>query len=162
MMRAFCAKADVNNQEAITMIGTNIEVDKEQIAALFQAGYRAFEQGRYEEARKILTGVLVLDGANPFVYEILGTIYSREERPEVALACFNKAIELVPTEAFYLVNRAEILLKLGRVEQAAQDLKSAIQLDRDMKDPAANRARLLVLAVQDAIRTTAEKKSQIH
>jgi tetratricopeptide (TPR) repeat protein len=161
-MRAFCAKGDVSNLEAKTMIGTNVEVDKKQIAALFQTGYHAFEQGRYEEARKILTGLLVLDGANPFVYEILGTIYSREERPEVALACFNKAIELVPTEAFYQVNRAEILLKLGRVEDAAKDLKSAIQLDREMKDPAANRARLLVLAIQNAVQTAAEKAQKVH
>ena len=112
------------------MIGTNVEIDKKQIAALFQTGYRAFEQGRYEEATKILTGLLVLDGANPFVYEILGTIYSRGDRPEVALACFDRAIELVPTEAFYLVSKAEILLKLGRVEEAAQDLKAAIHQDQ--------------------------------
>jgi len=142
------------------MIGTNLGIDKKQIAALFQTGYRAFEQGRYEEATKILTGLLILDEKNPFIYEILGSIYSREGRLEVAVTCFDKAIDLVPAETFYLVNRAEILLKLGRVEDAAHDLKAAIQLDREMKDPAANRARLLVLAVQDAVRTTAEKNSQ--
>lgn len=142
------------------MTGINVDVDKKQKAALFQIGYQAFEQGRYEDATKILTGLLILDQANPFVYEILGSIYSREGKPEVALVCFDKTIELVPDDTFYLVSRAEILLKLGRVEEAARDLKVAIQLDREMKDPAANRARLLVLAVQDAVRTAGQNKLQ--
>jgi tetratricopeptide (TPR) repeat protein len=142
--------------EAKTMIGIDVDVDKKEIAALFQAGYRAFEQGRYEDATRILTGLVILDRGNPFLYEILGSIYSRAGRLEVGLACFDKAIEIVPGEAFYLVNRAEIQLKLGRFEEAASDLKAAIQLDREMKDPAANRARLLVLAIQTAVGVTSE------
>lgn len=66
-----------------------MDVDQRQLAALFQTGYRAFEQGRYEEARKILTGVLLLDRKNPFVYEMLGAIYKEEGRLEVAVACYN-------------------------------------------------------------------------
>jgi tetratricopeptide (TPR) repeat protein len=133
----------------ITLMET-LGVDKPQMTALFQSGFRLFEQGRYKDARRIFQGLAILDGTNPFVYEILGAIFQKEGKPEVAIACYNKAIELFPRNTYCLTNRGEILLRLGLFDDAAQDLKEAIELDPEMKDPAANRARLLVLSVQQA------------
>jgi hypothetical protein len=42
-------------------------------------------------------------------------------------------------------------LKVGRFEKAASDSLNAIQLDPNKKHPAANRARLLVSIVQNAL-----------
>lgn len=137
----------------IDVIGANAK----QQAALLQIGHRFFEQGKLNEARKIFSGLALLDGSNPYVYGMLGAIFQKEQRFELALSCYNRSLDLFPEGIDSLVNRGEILLKLGRFAEAAQDLKRSMELDNSQKHPAANRARLLVLLVQDAI-TLAEEK----
>lgn len=63
----------------------------------------------------------------------------------------------MPNDASSLTNRGEILLKPGRFHDAAEDLKKAIALDPRKKDPAANRARLLIGVVRDAMELSREK-----
>jgi Tfp pilus assembly protein PilF len=64
---------------------------------------------------------------------------------------YNRALALYPNDVQALANRGEIQLKLGNFEKAAEDLKRAIELDPGKKHPAANRARLLVAIVKEAI-----------
>ena len=128
-----------------------------QQAALLQIGHQFFEHGKFNEARKIFSGLAILDGNNPYVYGMLGAIFQKEQRFELALSCYNRSLNLFPQDIDSLVNRGEILLKLGRFAEAARDLKQSIELDGAQKHPAANRARLLVLLVQDAIALAEEK-----
>jgi len=132
-------------------------MDAKQMAALLLIGYRFFEQGKLREARKIFFGLAVMDDSNPYVYGVLGAIFQKERRYELALACYNKALDLFPEDINSLVNRGETLLKLGRFIESAQDLRKSIELDASHEHPAANRARLLVLLVQDAIAIEEEK-----
>jgi Flp pilus assembly protein TadD len=135
-----------------------IGADAKQQAALLLMGHRFFEQGKLKEARRIFGGLAVLDNSNPYVYAMLGAIFQKEERHELALSCYNKSLELFPEDINSLVNRGETLLKLGRFAEAALDFKQSITLDPSQQHPAANRARLLVLLVQDAITLAEEKR----
>jgi tetratricopeptide (TPR) repeat protein len=128
-----------------------------QIAALVVTGYRFYKQGRTNEAMKIFEGIAVLESHNPYVQGILGSIYQKLEQYEPAIIRYNNALSLLPDDINSLTNRGEIFLKLGRFQEAAHDLKQAIQLDPEKKHPAANRARLLVALVHDAITLTKQK-----
>jgi tetratricopeptide (TPR) repeat protein len=123
-----------------------------QVAALMAAGYRWYEQGRIRDAKRIFKGLTILDTSNVYAHGLLGAIYQKEHKYEEALSRYSSAIALLPQDPNLLTNRGEIYLKIGKLEEAAKDLKKAIDLDPSQKHPAANRARMLVHAVQDALR----------
>jgi Flp pilus assembly protein TadD len=126
----------------------------DQWTALLVTGHTFFSQGRLKEAARIYEGLVVLDSHNPYIQGMLATIYQKQKQFELALIRYNNALALNPADVSALANRGEILLKLGRFQEAAQDLKNAIELDPQKKDPAANRARLLVSIVKDAVALT--------
>ena len=119
--------------------------------ALLVTGHNFLSQGRLSEATRIFEGLVVVDSLNPYVQGILGSIYQKQQRYELALIRYNNALALNPEDTSALCNRGEILLKLGKFQEAAVDLKHAIESDPGKKDAAANRARLLVSIVKDAI-----------
>lgn len=128
-------------------------VDASQLAALLQTGYTFFQEGRLEQARNIFGGLAILDPANPYVHGILGSIAQQEGRSDLALLHYDRALALGPPEVNILVNRGEVSLRLGRFEDALQDLRGAIELDPGRKSPAANRARVLLALLQELLKT---------
>jgi Flp pilus assembly protein TadD, contains TPR repeats len=132
-------------------------VDAKQIAALFLTGYNMFSEGRLDEAKGIFEGITALDDKNVYAFSILGAIYQKQENYNVALARYNQALLLFPEDINSLTNRGEVYLKLGKFDEAAADLKKAIELDPTRQHPSANRARLLVALVTDALKTAKEK-----
>jgi tetratricopeptide (TPR) repeat protein len=70
---------------------------------------------------------------------------------EIALNRYNRALDLFPYDTNTLTKRGEVLLKLGRYQEAAEDFRQAIQLDPKRRDPAAKRASLLVNSVREAL-----------
>lgn len=119
--------------------------------ALLVTGYNFFRQGRLKEATRIFEGLVVVDSHNPYIQGMLGSIYQKQQQYELALIRYNNALSIYPDDISALVNRGEIFLKLGNFQEAARDLKRAIELDPAKKDGSANRARLLVSIVKDAI-----------
>jgi tetratricopeptide (TPR) repeat protein len=137
-------------QEIADALGLN----SKHIAALLLTGHRFYQQERLEEARKIFEGLSVLDNRNPYVQGILGSIYQKQKQYDLALTRYNNSIALFPEDINTLTNRGEVHVVLGKFQEAALDFKKAIQLDPQKKDPAANRARLLVSLVQNAVDVT--------
>jgi Tfp pilus assembly protein PilF len=144
------------NEEKLTFAGS-LASKADQWTALIVTGHNFFQQGRLQEASKIFEGLAVIDTHNPYIHGILGSIYQKQKKYDLALVRYDTALELYPDDIPVLVNRGEIHLTLGNFQQAAQDLKRAIDLDPSKKDSASNRARLLVAIVKEAI-TTAEKE----
>lgn len=148
----------MNTQPVSNMtVAKELGVETRQIAALLLVGHRLYKQGRIQDAAKIFEGLAVLDSKNPYVQGILGSIYQKQNQYEIALVRYNNVLAVIPDDASSLTNRGEILLKLGRFREAAENLKRAIELDPQKKDPAANRARLLIGVVQDAMELAKEK-----
>ena len=137
-------------EEKFTFAGS-LASKADQWTALILTGHNFFQQGRLQEASRIFEGLAVIDTHNPYIHGILGSIYQKQKKYDLALIRYDNALALYPDDIEVLVNRGEIHLTQGNFHQAAQDLKRAIDLDPRKKDPAANRARLLVAIVRDAI-----------
>jgi tetratricopeptide (TPR) repeat protein len=131
-------------------LAQNLNIHAKHVAAILKTGYALFEQNKLEEARNIFEGMSVLDGANPYIHGILGAIYQKQEKYELALEHYDAALLVNPGDIHALTNRGEIALKLGRIQEAASDFKAAMVLDPARKHPAANRARLLALLTLEA------------
>jgi tetratricopeptide (TPR) repeat protein len=131
--------------------------DAKQAAALLVVGHNLYTQGRFEDAKNIFEGLTVLDDSNPYVHGILGSIYQKQRKYDLALARYTLALNLFPDDISSLLNRGEVYLKLGKFLEAAEDFKKAIALDPAQENPAANRARLMVALTQDALKLAKEK-----
>jgi Flp pilus assembly protein TadD len=126
-------------------------LDSKQIASLLLAGHNFFAQGRIEEATAIFEGMALLDPNNPYVNNVLGSIYQQTSQYEKAILRYSIALNIFPNDIGALTNRGEIYLTLGKFEDAARDLRKAVELDPSKKHPSANRARLLVSFVAEQL-----------
>ncbi|MCI0446673.1 type III secretion protein [bacterium] len=124
-----------------------------QIASLLLCGYNFFNHGRLQEAKNIFEGLSLLDPNIPYVSCVLGAIYQRLEKIDLAILHYNHAIALFPQDIVALTNRAEIYLGQGKFLEAADDLKKVIELDRENKNPSANRARMLAAITSESLQS---------
>lgn len=114
-------------------------------------GFSMYEQGKYDEAAVIFQGLNALDPYESYYLTALGAVYLAQEDLEFAMKCFNQAIKLNEKEIASYVNRGEVFLRQGKVLEAAQDFKKAVDLDPEGKDPLTHRARLLAAAALETI-----------
>ena len=124
-----------------------------QIASLLLCGYNFFNHGRLQEAKNIFEGLSLLDPNIPYVSCVLGAIYQRLEKIDLAIRYYNHAITLFPQDIVALTNRAEIYLSQGKFLEAADDLKKVIKLDPENQNPSANRARMLVAITSESLQS---------
>ena len=94
-----------------------------QIASLLLCGYNFFNHGRLQEAKNIFEGLSLLDPDIPYVNCILGAIYQRLGKTDLAIVRYSQAISLFGDDIVALTNRAEIYLNQGKFLEAADDLK---------------------------------------
>lgn len=142
----------MENQQKPNSLAAAIAVTPETIAALMSLGHAYYQQGKMTEARDVFEGLILLDATNPYAHGILGCICEQQNQYEQAIEAFSKALKIFPSDINSLTNRGECYLHLGRFEESARDLKAAIQLDPDEKNPAANRARFLTSVTLEALK----------
>jgi tetratricopeptide (TPR) repeat protein len=133
-------------------------ITDEEMAAVASLGYTFYENGKLEEAKVIFEGLEAWNPNDGYTYSMLGAIYLLQNENEKAINALNEAIRLDPNNISAYVNRGEVLLKEGKLIEAAEDLKKAIELDKDEKDPSAMRARALVLATRDILKEAVKQK----
>lgn len=131
----------------------------EQAYAIAEFGYTMYGQGRYKDARTIFEGLVIGNPYDPYFHAMLGAIYTKLDLHEEAAQEFSIAIELDPEDINSYVNRGELLLQHGEFEYAMEDLKAAIDLDKDGKNPASLRARALAAATAAAIKELIDKRA---
>jgi tetratricopeptide (TPR) repeat protein len=119
-----------------------------EMAAL---GYSMYEQGKYENAKVIFSGLCALDPRESYYRTALGAVYMVQDELDVAEQLFNAAIALNDREMASFVNRGEIHLRKGRIAEAAADFKAAVSLDPQNRDPLSRRARLLAAAALQSL-----------
>jgi tetratricopeptide (TPR) repeat protein len=119
-------------------------LNEETIQALADHGYMLYENGKYRKAGVVFEALSAFDNTNPNYNRILGSIYQLQHHWDAAYYRYTLAIKSAPNDIPTLVNRGEVLLKLGRNKEAIEDLKNAILMDRSNNDPASRRARVLL------------------
>jgi tetratricopeptide (TPR) repeat protein len=134
-----------------------LEVNPDQMAAVLTVGHLLYENGKLAEAQRIFDGLLVLDSKNPFVHAMLGSIYQKQQRFQLAYRHYTRAVDVFPQDIVSLLNRGEILLRFGKFNEAAADFKAAVDLDPEQKNPFANRARLLSRLALESLQVAKDK-----
>lgn len=114
-------------------------------------GFRMYEQGRYNEAKTIFSGLITLDPMEAYYHTALGAVFLAEEELDRARQYFDVAIGLNPKEVAPYVNRGEVNLRDGKILEAAQDFAKAVELDPKFEDPLTQRARVLAAAALEMI-----------
>lgn len=139
---------------------TVARISDQEITSLLQLGAFYYNQGQTEKALTILEGLAAMDPDNAAVQGALGAVFVKAGRNEEALATLNRAHAMTPDDISVLVNRGEVMMRLGRTQEAGRDFKQAMDLDPQRKDPAANRARLIVVGLAAVARKIEEVKQQ--
>lgn len=76
------------------------------------------EKGRLEEARQSFLNAEKIDETFVDAQYYLGIVHERFNEPEPALARYERAMKLEPTNAQYVIAASEMLVHLGRVDDA--------------------------------------------
>lgn len=120
-----------------------LDLGPEDLAVLVQTARQMAEQGRLDEARTILEGLVVLAPREGYLHTALGCVYMRMGWVEDAVAAFQCALALDETDVAAHTYLGELYLTRGQVEAAVAHLQAAVERDPGGTDPYANRARLL-------------------
>jgi len=88
-------------------------------------GLACIDAGRLDEATTVFEGLLAFNPRDAFAHVARGTIAERQGDDTLAFAHYSAALELEPTMVPALLARAELLLKLGEVELAREDIAAA-------------------------------------
>jgi tetratricopeptide (TPR) repeat protein len=112
--------------------------------SLAEYGYLLYEQGKYDTARLIFEALAVSNSSDPNIQRMLGSIYQIQGKWDAAYYHYTQCLRQLPNDIFVIANRGETLIQLQRPREAAEDLKRAIQLDAEGKNPVGRRARILL------------------
>ncbi len=122
-----------------------------EMLSMAMVGFQLYEQGRLDDAEVIFTGLQALDPREAYYLTALGAVHLAKEDLDLALRCFNQAIKLNNKEIASYVNRGEVHLRQGKILEAAEDFKAAVDLDPKGTDPLTHRARVLAAAALEMI-----------
>lgn len=119
-------------------------LNPEVMQALANHGYLLYEQGKYSSSKVIFEALAAVDSSNPDYERMLGALYQLDKQWDAAYYRYTQVLKSSPNDIFILTNRGEVLIKLQRSKEAADDLKAAVRLDKQNTNPAAKRARVLL------------------
>ena len=131
---------------------TRSVLTKGQCASLAILGLNLYQQGKIADAQVIFQGLASDDSF--YGYAGLGAVALSKEPPELDEAQRNlsRAAELNPNDPSVHTNLGEVYLHQKKFAEAGSELQKALDLDREKRDPSANRARALMLTLPAEIR----------
>jgi len=100
--------------------------EEQELAAELERGLVFHRQGQLGEAAQIYTGLLSQKPDYPDALHLMGEILYRQRRYKQALGYLNLAIATSPHH-FFLNTRANVLMEMGLLMEAQQDLQRAIK-----------------------------------
>ncbi len=97
---------------------------------ILEKAQRAAAVGEYQKSIAILRGALDDPAAAPYARINIGANYLRAGQPSAAIPEFQEAARLLPGDAMAHSNLAFALLLLRKPEEAEQEARTAVNLDR--------------------------------
>jgi len=125
---------------------------RQEAFGLAQSAYRFFEFGQREKGQGIMAALIELNPKVPAFHALMGAMHGRQGRESEALGCYSTAIGLEPLNLSARVNRAELFLKTGAIDQALDDLIAATKADPQQKTPLGKRAWRLAKTTSQALK----------
>jgi|SwirhirootsSR2_FD_contig_31_4997565_length_563_multi_3_in_0_out_0_1 tetratricopeptide (TPR) repeat protein len=132
-----------------------------QIDGFASLGYNFYQQGKFDDARKMFEGLTAVEPDSFYGYAGLGALALAVNPPDLTAAVTNlrKAVELNPKEASIHANLGEALLRQANLQEAVTEFHKAIELDPEKKDGSANRARAIITGLKVATEEFKKKAS---
>lgn len=110
----------------------SLTVEPDNIAALQALASLVSRIGREDEAFQTFERIIEIDTMNAVALNYVGYTYAeRNERLEYALRLTERALAIEPDNGYYLDSRGWVFYRMGRYEEALQDLKRAVDLAED-------------------------------
>lgn len=123
-----------------------LRVASDEVLTLANVARQSAEQGRLDDARILLEGLIVLEPDFAYLQTCLGCVYMRMGRNDEALVSFEEALDLDPRDVAAHTYAGELRIERGEARLGLDHLDSAIALDADGRNAFANRARTLRIA----------------
>lgn len=92
-------------------------------AAQAEAGWKAYEEGRLEEAKTLLEQAVKLSPTTADYQAALGEVDAKMGHPDAAIQHFRKAIALAPLDTEFRLDLAQILQRQGNDQETLQVLQ---------------------------------------
>lgn len=112
-------------------------------------GSQCYEQGRYGDARTMFQAAVTLDDTSYMGHAGLGALSLVEDDLNAALGHLQRAYELNTKDPAVCGNLGEAHLRQGQQAEAVRYLREAASLDPDGRNPFANRARGMLMALPE-------------
>jgi Tfp pilus assembly protein PilF len=126
-------------EASVNAYKTILAVDPQNAEANQMMGVMAFQQGRNDIAHDFLVRATSASvGVTPEMFNNLGSVLMNLNRPDDALAAFERAIELRPNYADALNNVGVLHRNAHRTEKAIEYLKRAVELNPSLTHAQAN------------------------
>ena len=111
------------------------EAESKQLDALVKKAFQATDAGKFSEAEGYWTELINLYPENAAGWSNRGNSKISQNRPQDALADYNKSVELAPNFPDPYLNRGAALESLGKWEEAIADYEQVLKINP--KDAAA-------------------------
>lgn len=146
---------DRNRLEAFVLgritLGEMEGIGKDTQYEMAKKGFKMIAEGKLDLARNIFKGLIALDPFDAYFHLAFGAVEQRAGNYDEADQAYTRSLKFNPASTTALANRGEVRFQLGKVLEAAQDLKDAIDRDPAGKDPATLRARVMLMAISEVI-----------
>jgi Tfp pilus assembly protein PilF len=121
-----------NYEGALVPLKKAIEIAPQRPGGHYNLGEAYRQLAEWEPAAEQFQAELKIDPSNCMAESALGgMLLSRSEKPDDALSHLERAISLCPRLTETRIDRARVLLKLARYDEAARDLQAAVLVDPD-------------------------------
>ncbi len=97
----------------------------EELYSIARTGYYFYYQGRLSEARTVFLGLYAINPSDAYYAKALAVVEMASGNPTGAVAAYDVALQIAPTDATAYLGRAEVKLLQGQTAQALEDLQRA-------------------------------------
>jgi len=121
-------------------LGEFVKMNRDTQYAIARVAHGLLQTGAPDKALTLYRGLVALSPRDSVFHGHLAAAYLALERFEEALHHYGQAIAHNLANVDALAARGELLLRMGKVQEAALDLASAVKADAGKASPAAQRA----------------------
>lgn len=126
-------------------------ISRSEAYGMAEQAQRFLDIGQVDRARGIIEGLVALNPKDAYFHAFLGALRGQKGDDDGALESYSNAIRLDGKNLAARVNRAELYLKRGELEQAIDDLVAATKIDPQGSTPLGKRALSLARATAAAL-----------
>lgn len=154
----FVDDAQKKNDHTPLNLARVLGVARDEAYSMAEIAWNLMNHGALADARAVIEGLVVLNPQDPYFLRLLGDLARRERNLTMALECYEQALSVSPEDIATRVEKGEVLLHMGRFEEALTELESVLVSEHVQDEQVGKRASTLVHAVTIALHKEWEKR----